>query len=346
MLASLLVALAPAFAASVTDMPPMLRGDVTVGYTFDTLRGSLQESGEDGKVEVAQRSLDAHLLTYRADFSAGPGVGVYVELPHWAKQDVSVTGATQMVYDPSTDSGTYSGTNALADGSVAKGSGVGGAWIGVRGTPWSEQFKDRNRVTWLLEGAVRTPDSTNFWGGKERGAGPGGLGWRLHSAFSHQRGASSPYFAVTWTQNRPLEVDTFRADGAPLATAVTVDPADTLRLRIGTENTASQQADTGAELRFDLHLTVDYASPSTVPSGVFLPSVLDTTAGTAVQHAERLAAGAGLGVTWRPMRNAELRVYGDAGTQLAQRQEHPYTVRTGGDTLVASVGTALTIRAR
>jgi hypothetical protein len=335
-----------ALASSVTELPPMLRGDVSIGYAWESLRGSLQETGADGQVEVGQRVLTEHVLRYRADFTAGPGVGVFVEVPQWASQSVTGTEGQTMVYDPATRTGTLIGTNPVADGDYASGSGVGGVWLGVRGTPWSESFRSRNNVTWLLEGAVRTPDASNFWAGKDRGAGPGGLGWRLHSAFSHTRGDSSPYLAVTWTQNRALEADTFAADGTPLATGVAVDPADTLRLRIGTENLASREAASGSELRFDLHATVDYAGPSTVPSGVFLPSVLDATEGAAVQQAEQLRAGAGLGVHWRPMTYVELRLFADAATQLPQRLEHPYPVRTGFDTLAATAGTELRVRIR
>ena len=335
-----------ALASSVTELPPMLRGDVSIGYAWESLRGSLRETAPGGDVEVGQRVVTEHILRYRADFTAGPGVGAYVEVPQWASQTVSGTDGNTMVYDPATRTGTLIGTNPVADGEYASGGGVGGVWLGVRGTPWSEAFGSRNNVTWMLDAAVRTPDSSNFWSGKERGAGPGGLGWRLHSAFSHTRGDSSPYFAVTWTQNRALEVDTFAADGTALGTAVAVDPADTLRLRIGTENVASRQTTSGAELRFDLHATVDYAGPAVVPSGIYLPSVLDTTAGAAVQQAEQLRAGAGLGVHWRPMRYMELRFFADAASQIPQRQEHPYPIRTGFDTLAASAGTELRVRIR
>jgi hypothetical protein len=345
MLVSLLALFAPAHAATPTELPPMLRGDVTLGYAFDTVRGSLREETDASSVEVSQRALVTHRLRYRADFTAGPGVGVFLELPHWLSQRVEHSESNALVFDPGTGTGTMIGTNPLADASLS-GSGVGGVWLGVRGTPWSEQFKDRNRVTWLLEAALRTADDSNFQGGKTRGAGPGGQAWRVHSAFSRTMGDHTPYLSASWTHEGAVKTDTFSADGTPLAQGVEVDPADTLRIRLGAENVASRQKESGAELRFDLHGTLDYATPSTVPSGLYLPQALSNTEGTAVQQAEQLRAGAGLGLAWRPMTYLEFRLWGDAAAQLPQRIEHPYPVRTGFDTLVASTGIDMNVRVR
>ena len=39
----LLFALSSAFAATPTELPPFLRGDITIGYAFDYTQGGLQE---------------------------------------------------------------------------------------------------------------------------------------------------------------------------------------------------------------------------------------------------------------------------------------------------------------
>jgi hypothetical protein len=338
-----------AAAASVTELPTKFRGDVTLGYAYDRLAGPLVETPLEGDpVEIATRAVQDHQLRYGFTFAAGPGIAVYAEIPHSVGNSVNYTSPRTMVYEPTSQSGTYVGTNVGADGAAIEGKGVSGVWLGIKGTPWNEEFRTRNGVTWLVEGALRTPDSSNLWTvtNGTRGAGPGGTAYRLHSAWSQTNGASSPYLAVTWTHENLLSVDTFAQDGTQLASGVQVDPADSLRIRFGTQNTASSNEASGALLRFDLRATVDYASDARVPGGIFLPNTLATTEGQSVQAAESLEGGAGLAILWRPMTYLEMNLHGDAAARLPQRIEHPYPVRTGWDTLHANVGLDMTVRVR
>lgn len=338
-----------AAAASVTDLPTKFRGDVTIGYAYDRVGGPLVETPLSGDpVEIATRTLQDHQLRYGFTFAAGPGIAVFAEIPHSVNQSVSYTSPRTMVYDPTSQSGTYIDTGVGADGAAIEAKGVSGVWLGIKGTPWNEDFRTRNGVTWLVEGALRTPDSSNLWtmSNGTRGAGSGGTAYRLHSAWSHTNEGSSPYLAVTWTHENLLVVDTYAQDGTKLASEVEVDPADTLRLRFGTQNLATANEASGARLSFDLRATVDYASDATVPGGIYLPNTLATTEGQAVQLAESLEGGAGMAMLWRPMTYLEFDLHGDVAAHLPQRIEHPYPVRTGWDTLHANVGLDMTVRVR
>lgn len=337
-----------AHAANVTEIPPFLRGDVSVGYRFDMLSGSLEEHGAVD-VEVGQRTISDHMLSYRAEFGAGPGVAVFFELPHWVSSTVGYGSLGTMVYDPATGAGTYQGTNPGEAGDRIQGSGLGGVWIGVRGTPFSEAFETRkNRATWLLEGALRTGDSSNLWtiAGESRGAGTGGTAFRLHSAFSTTFRSTQPWVSGTFVTEGKRTVDVYGDAGTLLASGIEVDPASTLELRTGVEVLAAENEAAGSQLSFDLHMGVAYGSWQTLPSGFYLPEVLDTSEGRAIQQAEQLEGGGGLAIYWRPMTYMQVDLYGDAAWHLPQRIEHPYPVYTGDDTFRVVAGSRLTVRIR
>jgi hypothetical protein len=338
-----------AAAATVTEIPPFLRGDALVGYTYEGLSGSLVEPAVDGDAEIARRSLTDHRLRYGVSFGAAPGVAVFLELPHYVNSSVSYADASTMVYDPASESGTYIGTPDADPGTYVTGGGLGGVWVGVRGTPWSEAFTSRsNDVTWLLEGAIRTKDPSNFWTASagERGAGPGGTALRLHTAFSRAFGASEPYVSATLVSEGKLTADVVDESGAVIAQDVALDPSNTARLRFGVESTASSNDASGARLAFDVHGEVAYASWATLPSGVYLPNVLAGAAGQPVQQSEALQGGAGLAIHWRPMAYMQISLFGDAAYHLPQRVESPYPVTTGLDTIAYRAGSELTVRVR
>lgn len=337
-----------ASATVVTEIPPFLRGDVTIGYTFDQLSGTLVE---DGAADFAgTRRLSAHMLQYGLVFGVAPGAAVFVELPHYVTTSVSYDAMGQMVFDPTTGGGTFDETEPGEAATWLTGTGLGGVWIGARGTPFSESFtRRRGRATWLLEGAVRTPDDSNFWtisDGTARGAGPGGTALRLRSAFSTTYGSSRPYMSVAFVSEGKRTVDVYNAAGTKVASDLGIDPANTGTFRTGIEVLAAQNEAAGSQLTFDLHLGIAYASYALLPSGIYLPRVLAASEGEAVQQAEQMEAGGGLGFTWRPMTYMQIGVYGDVGYHLRQRIEVPYPVYTDTDTLRIVAGSTLTVRIR
>jgi hypothetical protein len=339
-----------ASAATVTEIPTFLRGDILVSYSYDHLSGSLVERIDGSDLEVGARTVSDHGLSYGLVFGVAPGAAVFVTLPHTVSGSVYYGSYGDMVYDPATGSGTYQGTAAGTPGTYVSGNGLGGVWIGARGTPFSESFEKRNsRVTWLVEGAFRFGDPTSFWAVNDegkRGAGPGASAFRLHNAFSTTVGNSAPYLSGTLVTTGKQTIQVANALDASAAGEVEVAPADEVDVRIGAELLAGRNPANGALFIFDLHLGIGYDSYAYVPSGFYLPKVLAASEGGAVLQAERFEPGGGLALRWRPFENLQIDLYGDVAYVLPQRVEFPYPVYTGPDTIHVVAGTNLGVRFR
>ena len=348
-----------AHAASVTELPPFLRGDVVIGYQYDRLAGSLTEHAAtaDGDVDVARRTIQSHALRYGGAFAVAPGAAITFSIPHTLRKTVGVTEWSRMVYDPGTETGTYAGTATEADATIAEGAGLEGVWIGAKGTPFAEVFESRgNRATWHVAGAIRTPSANNNWytittpGAVEgaigsRGVGEGGVALQVATAGSTTFGASEPYISLSWTDTLPVEIAISADDGAVIDGNAEVDPGGTLDVSFGTELVAGKNEASGARTAFDLHTRARYTAASTLPTGIELPAVLSPEAGL-VQVAESLELGGGLALNLRFFKYFELDLYGDALYHLPQRLEHPYPVYSGADTVHVVTGANVVVRVR
>lgn len=349
--------LAAAHAATITELPPFLRGDVEVGYTFDRLAGTLSERRAEGDVDVALRQVASHNLRYRVTFGVAPGAALFVSVPHTVQKQVTFQDWSAMVYDPATEAGSYQGTATEADITRSSGNGIEGVWIGARGTPFSQALPGRhNRATWLLEGAVRTPSTESNWysvvepakvegAAGTRGVGEAGVGLRIATAASTTFGKSEPYLALSWEDTLPAKIDVVDDAGETVASGAEIDAGGHFEMRFGTELVAATNEASGSRTAFDLYLNTSYTGASTVPTGIELPNVLATDT-PLIQVAESLEAGAGLGINLRFFRNLELDLWGEGRYHLPQRIEHPYAVYTGGDTFHVRTGANVVIRIR
>jgi hypothetical protein len=347
-------------ASTLTEIPPFLKGDFGIGYGYDRLAGTLSERAQDpddpnaGQLvgfDVGHRRVDVNILTYRLAAGVAPGVALTLDIPQYISESTSYTTAQSMVYNPASGTGTSIGTPPADPGVYQRGAGVGGLWIAVRGLPFSETYEGRNnQASWKVSLGVRTPDHTSFWQADEtgrRGGGPGGLAWRFGSSFSKTLGNAEPYLDASVTLEGPTDVTPRDNRGEPLGdSTIVVTPADHGELRVGTEVLASRNHSSGAQLKLDAHLSANYASWAQVPSGVYLPDVLASSEGTAVQHAEFLEAGGGVALRWRPMEFLEFDLWGDLLYHMPQRIEAPYAVYTWNDTLRTNAGLELVVRLR
>lgn len=346
----LLLLLAHASAATLTELPPWLRGDVGLSWRYDRLSGPLQERAPGADpVDVGERVLEEHRLEYAALFSVGPGVALRVAVPHHAQQSVRFPTASSMVYDPATGSGTSVGTDPLATDLEVRGTGLGGARFGLAATPFSEAFTGRgNRASWRIDAGVQVGDKTSFWTaeGDRRGAGPGAPALELSSAFSTRSGLAEPYLYAGITRRLVQDEVQVTTPGGVTGT-VAVRPASTGRVRIGAELLAARGQDDGAgAARLDLHFGVDYRSWAELPSGIFLPDVLAATEGTTVQESERLEYGGGAGLILQPHPVVRLALRGDLGWAPPWRVESPYPIYTSPKTLHVEAGADLTVMVR
>lgn len=353
----MLLLLAAAQAATVTELPPFLRGDLGISYTLDRLQGSLVERGAvpaDDET-VGQRQDNAHILRYSLAFGVAPGAAIFVDVPHTVYRGVEVQDWSRMVYDPATGSGSYHGTATEEDTTVSKGGGLDGVWIGARGTPYSEAFPKRhNRFTLLLEGAVRTPGTGSWFVVSEpsttgglgmHGAGTGGVGLMIGMVASARHGRHEPYLALQYVDNLPTTVDILADDGTVLQSGAELDPANTVSARVGAEFITGENATSGARTAVDLHLGAEWTSSQDVPTGLNLPGVLVPDAGL-VQQAESFELGGGAGLDVRFMKYLSWQLGADVRYHFPQRWEHPYPASSGGDSLRILARTGVTIRVR
>lgn len=333
-------------AAEVTRFPPALRGDVEVLYDVGGETGRLLEDG----TEVGRRRLTHHTITYTGVFSPYKGTAVYVQLPHLASERVRFFDASSMAYDPRLDNGTMLGTPSLPNEEAERGSGLGGTWIGLRGAPMHRDlFSSRSdRVSWVLDAGFRFRDKTNFWTygpGGVRGSGPGAPAFRFVGSVSSQHRMAQPYLRATLLRSGRITTDVVDDSGQTIAEGIDLRPASSADALVGVEYTVAEYG-YDAMVALDLHGGFSYQSWQDVPSGLYLPSVLDASVQTPVTMSERTSVRAGGGVHWRFIEVLQLNVDGDVGVHSGGRIEHVYPVELGVGAVEWSVRTTLQFKVR
>ena len=337
-------------AAELTYIPQLWRGDITVGYGYGWERGHLVEPDPDPAIEdhrVALQMMNEHFITIGAMGTILPGVAVGFEVPTWIAHEYVWTGASTMTYDPVSQEGTMLGGNPLDEVSRS-GNGPGGTWLFLRTTPFNEVFENRaNRTTWMLEAAYRTADATHFQMTEdELGVGNGSTAWRLTSAWSTQYGNSQPYLSTTFLAQRDTNVDLSDSAGVMTTPGALLDNPRRFSAVTGVEVHTFQNPTTRAWFAVDFNLGFDYQSAGDVVSGAYLPSIMRTTEGKAVEMSEFSVVHGGMGLYWRMFRYAKLRMWGDVGYVMSHRVEAPYPILTGPDTMRIQAGVDLTMMVR
>ena len=334
-------------APDVTDIAPVYRGDLTVAYTGTVGHDVLVEGG----VDVGERTLTEHRMDYRLNASLLTGLGLVVEIPHWVEDGIGFTDGQQMEFDPLNDDGTLVGTSPMAGMPVVSGGGLGGTWIGVRGAPFhQEAFKNRvDRFSWVLEAGYRFKDKSSFWGFNDsgaRGGGPGASALRLVSSFSTTYNRTSPYLSTSLVRTGRITTTANDATGVSSGQELVIRPSSTMVVTTGAEIMASEYGEDGGRVAVDLRSTLTYNSWQDVPSGLFLPSVLDASRATIVTQDETISLTGGVGVNWRMVDYLQLNVGGGAGVTSPHQLEHLYDVSTGLGAWQWYVATSLRFRAR
>lgn len=333
-------------AAELTELAPALRGDVSVRYDLDAAHADLIEAEED----VGRRVIQAHTITWAGSFSPVDGAAVFLEMPHIAAERVRYPDAATMAFDPAADQGTMRGTSPIDDPAELRGSGVGGVWLGVRGTPLSEALwaGRGDRTTWMLEGAYRFGDKTNLWtyGPRgTRGAGPGAPAFRLLTTVSTTKGDAEPYVRARWVRSSRINTDIVNAQDNVVATGIELRPESTFDLSVGSELEVSRYGEDGARVALDFRGTLGYHTWQDIPSGIYLPDVLEASTGQVATQSERVTAAGQFGVNWRFHEYVQLNVAGEVGVHTPYRAEHFYPVSAGTGVLWG-VTTALRFRLR
>lgn len=331
-----------AWSADATELAPWLRGDVVIDYRFSAENARLLEGDE----LVGRRNIQDSLLTLGGTFSFAPGAALFFELPYYSGTKISYSDAQDMALDPNTGAGTMVDTETLDPQPEVYGKGLGGTWIGLRGTPFSETLFPRrgDKVTWLLEAGYRFKDTTSFYTttAGTRGGGPGSAAFRLASSFSTTIRNNQPYLTLSMTRSVPVR----DLENTGLQEDQIIQTASTLDMLAGTEIVALARDDSGARFAVDLHGGFGLVSWQDVPSGTWLPSSLDASSTLTATQGEHSYLNGGLGLKYRVFEWAQLDVGGEVGTVMPYQVEHFYPISTGMGTLAWSVDTRLTLRGR
>lgn len=324
----MLFLLSVAGAADVTRMPDAQHVEAGFHYDGYVESGTLQEQG----IAIADRTYREHGMELRAAFAptAGLSLMVGVELtPTWG---TAFTNTRQMLLEPVDGGGSYL-DSPLLDGTVeVGGSGLDGLWLGASIAPFSEAYAKRHRITWRIDGAVRTGSKkSNRWrvqnGG--RGSSPGGTAFRITGAFSRKTGVSEPYVRASYQSEGTVTVDVL--DEAGLGAPLDLSPASTAEIRGGCELSPSETGD----LSIDLWGGILYRTPENLPSGILLPNVLDSAKLIPITHSDTLTARVGMGFHIRMADFLRASLGAHAAYVVPHTQEHLFDVETSWDTFGA-----------
>lgn len=313
-------------------MPPELRGNASLNYSGSFEGGSLEENNE----QVGKRRLTQHKINYRVEFAPVEGIALVLDLPHTPFIRYSFPEATEMIFEPVSEGGTYSFGETLQKPPDFYGSGIDGIWIGAAVAPFSESYDRNHQVTWRLDLAYRTASSTNIWTagetGDKRGAAPGGSALKVSAAFSRDSGIVVPFMKFELVRENKLSLDIHNEDGELVTSGLQVAPPSSIDLVGGLEVVTFEDAEDGSRIAFEIFGGFGYRTWGDIPSGILLPSVLDTSRDIPVSVGDHLTLWAGTGFDYQIMEYVRLHTTVGGRYFTPHRLEHVYPVSTSLDT--------------
>ncbi len=330
----LLMAIALAGAAEVTEVPDFKQGDVVVGYQVDLQRYSLKE----GTDAVGLTTEEHHVLELEAVVGA-PYSAAFVRVPYGMRHRIAYPDTRKMIYDPLEEEGSLASSETQdAPREALEGRGLEGIWIGARGVPFSETRG--NHSTWVIEAAYRFGDRTSVWSEQDgvRGSGVGAPALMLRTAFSGQRSSHRPYLEATLQRTGSIAVELEDSRGQSTGTAY-VAPSSNAAMLAGVE-VLTRQTGTGW-FAIDFRTRLAYQTWSELPSGFYLPDVLSDTDGQLVTRSEYLTMSGGMGLHWQLFKYLRLGVTADLDVNTPYRVEHPYPIKSGWESFGVRVFSSL-----
>lgn len=318
-----------AVAAEVTDIAPALRGTVRLDYVGGVELTNIVED----EVYFGKRKLTNHDMTYSLEFVPLDGFGIKLGLPTSPARSVKFSEAYRMYYEPVENGGTYTFGEMFNEDIVLSGKGSQGFYAGAVFAPVSENFGWDTGVSWRVDIGYRTGTKSNFWTVTDgaRGAGQGGGAFRLDAAFSTNKGVSMPYGKIEYTKESKVEVDVRDESGTLWASNLTLQPASSIAFQSGVEIVAVEQQEDGSLWTVDLFTHFRYDTWSDIPSGIYLPSVLDVSRSIPVRVSDHASAGIGFGLNAHITQYVGLRTSFRGVYTLPYQIEHVYSVYTSPD---------------
>lgn len=346
MLTLLLSAALHAHATEPAELPPALRGDVSLAYEARPGWIGLTETSVEGTTPVGRRTDLEHHLGLRATFAPVEGFAITAGFDHLPHRSIRFTDGRQMRRDPATGKPTADGP-VLQEPPEYRGGGLLGFWAGVAFAPFAERYDRQDPINWRLDFGVRSGPPRTFWETNEadrRGSGDGGPTFRASTAFSKSYRVTAPYLVASWELTAPRMVTSTDGFGDPLD--LEVDPGQQVDVIGGVFIDLTQSELSTTQVRLDLSTGLGYRSAARVPSGVLLPDVLGASRMAAANRAAHVGWHGGLAFDIEIAEPARLRLWSRAFWALPYRIEHPYPIRTSADSVIASFGAEITARYR
>jgi hypothetical protein len=327
-LTSLILSLT-ASAAEVTDLPPKFRGDVHVAYGGDFEQAGISEPNPQTGLDrtFALRAITRQELGIRLEGAVWDGVAITLGLPITIQQRIAWPAAREMLFEPTTGSGSYVNGQSIEADELVTG-GLQGVWLGVAAAPLRASLTPRFPIDTRIDFGVRLSGAKGTPYGGNRGGSLGGPAIRLAAAFSHRTGRGEPYLSIDWVHELGGKSDAIGNDATQWATDLEIKPPDRLDVTAGVELIAREVKGTASRVAVDAHVGFGYRSSAQVPSGFFLPDVLPASRSIAVTTSEYVQLGGGAALDYHINEWIGLRLGADGRWMTPHRIEHPYTAKT------------------
>jgi len=318
-----------AHAGTFTDAPGALQGDIAIRHQFQMSRDSIyQEESLVGARNLAQQTSSLVMRIGLVDFMSAD-----IRLP-MGSEILTFSNIYEMKYDPLSQTGSYLDTPEIED-VTRTGNGLQGTELALNFYPFHTKIYSNRGDTgnWQMGIVYRTGDKSNFYTVDEsgsRGSGIGASGFGIQTAFSNKNKHVEPYLVMKAVRSNSFTADVRSDDGTLYAAAETFSPANTVDIRGGTEFYLKDDVALASYITLDLFGAYRYQSFQSIPSGIYLPSILESTQDTIITQTELVSIQGGIGTNVQVNSLYALRLSGQAGIASPQRIEHIYEVNTQG----------------
>jgi len=367
---ALLALPAAASAADGTSTPPMLRGDLELGYVGGLAVVQLDDrsSDDDSYSEVASFTEQDHAMLIRGSFAPYHGIAVSIEVPITFHRQLQWITGRGYHYDPATGRPTMAGAatldEATLDASPAsiRRHGFGDIGLGFRIVPFAQRgLPDREApIDLAFDIGFRFPSGQHPHKLRDDGTsypGEGGGGVTVGATVARNLGSTEPYLSIHYSHNAVFSTSEDSAsageesaDDAPGLAPDEHKAADRFRLRAGTVVSAHIDPEKGRAVSLDLSMTATYLGPEHRFSGLRLPTTLADTVGQKSVVSEHVQLTGGLGVVISPRPEVDITIDFDTTWSsphtIERVSNNAYSVRTRGDSLALHWGAGVRIHFR
>jgi len=317
------------WAGTFTDAPGSLQGDVAVNHSFKMNTDSIyQEDKLVGNRTLNQNTTRLVMKMGLVDFMSAD-----ISLP-MGSEKLAFSNVYQMKYDPLSQTGSYLDTPPIDD-IQRSGNGLQGAELALNFYPFHTKiYSNRGDAgNWQMGAVYRTGDKSNFFTvdeGGSRGSGIGASAFGIQTAFSNKNKHVEPYLVMKALRSNSFQAELRGDDGTLYARTADIRPANTVDIRGGTEFYIKDDVALASYITLDLFGEYRYQSFQAIPSGVYLPSILESTQDTIITQTELVSIQGGIGTNVQINSLYAFRLSGQAGFASPQRIEHIYEINTQG----------------